>query len=173
MMPPPPSVHQSSRHDAPPNRSSSMGLRPHAFPSLPLPPPPGTVNPRVRPRTGSMDAVNAPAVKRLRGDSDRVSRDERAMFNESVRHVHFFTAAISDGLSVLHFLSRHHISTMFGTFYFRHPFGSQKANKRVRRFEISAFGYFIHELAHSIYSAPASTSPVVIANHAPSGIPEI
>jgi hypothetical protein len=83
---PPPSIHQSSRHNAPPSRSSSMSLRPHhAFPSLPLPPPPNTVNPRVRPRTGSMDAVNAPAVKRSRGDSDRRSRSERAMFNESVR----------------------------------------------------------------------------------------
>jgi hypothetical protein len=48
---------------------------------------PNTVNPRVRPRTGSMDAVNAPAVKRSPGDSNGRSSDERAMFNESVRHV--------------------------------------------------------------------------------------
>ena len=43
-----------------------------------------------------MDAVNAPAAKRSRGDSDKRSRDEMAMFNESVRDIF---------LSLLYFLT--------------------------------------------------------------------
>lgn len=119
MMPPPSSIHQSSRHSLPQSRSSSMNLRGHhAFPSLPLPPPPNTVNPRVRPRTGSMDAVSAPAVKRSRGDSDRRSREERAMFSESVRLIFCFINTFPDTFPPFFWSLSLRIFLLFGMLYF-------------------------------------------------------